>query len=227
MSDDRLQMCKGSSTGCPAPFQAAPTPTRTQKWTPVIFSSLFPAGPDTPRAEPGAAPADTAPAPAAAASPEQTPPAPLQPHPRGSWRGDAARPAPPQPTDTGAAGCSGLAPAPKPARRGLEQEGKPLGGLCLQPPPPFWYGEAEARHGTHPGTPTALWGCRDFQPGRRGGRLMVPHPGRHNGGTGYPVPSLPERSRSSPSTRCSYDSPRLPSPGNSQQHFSIILSSAL
>lgn len=97
----RLQMCKHSSIGCPAPFQPAPTPTRTQKWTPIIFPSTFPAGPDAPRAEPGAAPADTAPALDAADSPEQTPPAPLQPHPRGSWQGDAAPPAPHQPMADG------------------------------------------------------------------------------------------------------------------------------
>lgn len=146
--DNRLQMCKRSSSGCPAPFQPAPTPTRTQKWTPIIFSSLFPAGPDAPGAEPGAAPADTAPALDAAESPEQTPPAPLQPHPRGSWRGDAAPPAPHRPiqTDTGAASCSGLAPAPKPARCGLEQEVKRLRGCVTgrpQPPPPFWDGEVD------------------------------------------------------------------------------------
>lgn len=202
MSDHRFQVWKHSSSGCPAPLQPAPTPTRTRKWTPIIFSSLFPAGPDTPRAEPGAAPADTAPALDAADSPEQTPPARLQLHPRGSWQGDAAPPAPHQPmadghqtrelvgADTSAKTSTTCAGAGGEATEGAVSRGVP------SPHHPSGIGkltrEHQTRNRTHPGTPTALWGsrgCKDFQPGRRGCRLMASHPCRHNGGAGHPVPS--------------------------------------
>lgn len=202
MSDRKLQMCKQFPVGALHLFHPAPTPTRTQKWTPAIFSSLFPAGPDTPRAEPGAAPADTAPALAAAASPEQTPPAPLQLHPRGSWR-ETLRPrlpTGPWQTDTGPASCSGLAPAPKPARRGLGAGGEATGGgLChgaTPASPPFWYGDADTGTSNQtwdsPGHPNSVMGKPEVQElpaWQRGCRLMPSHPCRHNSGTGHPVPS--------------------------------------
>lgn len=237
-------MCKHSSSGCPALFQPAPTPTRTQKWTPIIFSSLLPAGPDTPRAEPGAAPADTAPGLDAADSPEQMPPAPLQPHPRGSWQGDAAPRLPTSrwQTDTRPSSCSGLAPVPKPARRGLEQEVKRLRGLCHEAPPaPFWNGEADKGTSNqtwdsprHPNSVTGKPGVQGLPawPERVQADAFTPVQAQGWRRSPCPVPSRALLSVHVPlpahvSSRCSYDSPRLPSPGNSQQHFSIILSSVL
>lgn len=210
-------MCKHSSSGYPTPFQPAPTPTRTQKWTPIIFSSLLPAGPDTPGAEPGAAPADTAPGLDAAESPEQTPPAPLQPHPRGSWQGDAAPPAPHQPMADGHQNLElpGAGSSAKTSTTWAGAGGEAIEGAVSRgaPSPHHPSGmekltrEHQTRHGTHSGTPTALRGrrgCKDSQPGRRGCRLVPSHPCWHNGGTCHPVPSQPcppERSCSSPSTR--------------------------
>lgn len=194
-------MCKHSSSGCPAPFQPAPTPTRTQKWTPIIFPLPFPAGPDTPRAEPGAAPADTAPALDAVTARSKRPRHRSSPIPAAAGR-ETLRPRLPTSrwqTDTRPASV-GAGTSAKTSTTWAGAGGEATGGAVTRGVPsphhPSGMGklkrEHQTRHGTHPGTPTALRGsrgCEDLQPGWRGCRLTPSHPCRHDGGAGHPVPS--------------------------------------
>lgn len=241
-------MCKHSSSGCPAPFQPAPTPTRTQKWTPIIFPLPFPAGPDTPRAEPGAAPADTAPALDAVTARSKRPRHRSSPIPAAAGR-ETLRPRLPTSrwqTDTRPASV-GAGTSAKTSTTWAGAGGEATGGGCdtgrPQPPPPFWYGEAEK------GTSNQTWDSPRHsnsvtgKPGVRGltawlervqADAFTPVQARRWRRSPCPVPSsrrallsvhAPLPAHVSP--RCPYDSPRLPSPGNSQQHFSIILSSVL